>query len=132
VADHTFTFPTTGTPTTTLTFPTGKCWFEGDEEYYRRNQDYDKTKGGTPRAKSYGANFLIQPFTIFVPKTSESVTDWIDVLAFINSVVNFGLREFIWTDASSVAHTVRMENDDTKPVEHPTYNEYTFQLRVIA
>ncbi len=138
MADHTFKYPNATTPTTTLTFPAGKCFFEGDEAFYRRNGDYGVTKGGSPRAISYGDNFHLQPFTIFVPKFSAAggshVTDWVDVLAFIDSVVNFGLYTFIWTDGSvtpTVDRTVRMENDDTKPTEHPTYNEYTFQLRII-
>lgn len=128
---HTFKYPNTTAPTTTLTFTT--AWLLEDEKFYRRNGEIINTLGGPLLSKSYGDNQLVVPFTVRVPRSSGSATDWIDVLNFINSVVNFATETFYWTDESSNVYAVRMENEDTRPsASYVNYVDYQFILRVVS
>ena len=131
MADHTFKYPNTTSPTTTLTFT--RAWFQGDAAYYEKNQETDMTIAGNPMTKSFVDNIKIQPFTVQVPRSSESATDWADVETFINSVVNFAENQFYWTDQDNNEYLVIMENNTSKPEkEYANYNEYTFLLRILG
>lgn len=131
MADHTFKFPTVASATSTLTFT--RAWRLGEESYYRFNGENAETYGGTFRSVSRGTNPQVQPLTVQVPRTSESATDWADVVAFVNSTVNFGVSQFVWTDCDSVSHDVRLENTDLNPkAAYPNYIEYTFLLRLLT
>lgn len=129
MADHTFKYPTVAGATTTLTFP--RAFFRGDTATVQSNQAMGQSLGGTLMVESFAAGYTIQPFTVQVPRTSESATDWTDVETFVKTTVNFGENTFWWTDDSSVSREVRLMNTSCKPTEYATYNEYTFQLRLV-
>jgi hypothetical protein len=129
MASHTFKYPTVAGATSTLTFPYAD--FQGDTSPIEANQSAGQTLGGTPMVDSFSAGITTKNLTVRVPVSSESVTDWTDIETFIRDTVNFGERNFYWTDANETARQVKLLNTDTNVRELTTHVLYTFRLRLI-
>jgi hypothetical protein len=106
MATETFKYPDATTPTVTLTFSTSGHSIN-DASGIRFNQIIDRSIGGVQQAKNLGDSFQTFEFTFVVPRSSETETDWADVLSFFGSTyVNGGVNTFVWTDYDSVERTV--------------------------
>ena len=111
MADETFKYPSTTSPTKTLTFATAGHLVE-DSDIVKFNQLTDMTIGGMRMVKNLGDNLNQYEYTAVVPFSSESETDYADVLEFIgSSYVNGASNSFVWTDKDSAEKTVRMINN---------------------
>jgi len=102
MADETFAY----SGATTLTFATSGHSVN-DSDGIEFNQISDITIGGIRMTKNLGDHFNRWEYTFVVPVSSESETDWADVLTFFGtSHVNGSVNYFTWTDYDSTATSV--------------------------
>ncbi len=104
MANHTFKYPNSTTPTSTLTFNTHARLVD-DSDSLRFNDEYSETKGGSDQVREYGDTKNHYNFSFIFPRSDGSLTDLADVKTFFGVVKR--LYTFTWTDESSVEHTVR-------------------------
>ncbi|MFH1761279.1 MAG: hypothetical protein ABIA63_09290 [bacterium] len=110
---ETFKYPNATSPTKTLTFETESGGTGGhlitDGEEINFNQIKDKTIGGVLMVKTLGDHSKSWEYTVIIPISSESYTDYDDILSFFGtSYANGAENTFVWTDYASVARTVNM------------------------
>ncbi len=128
MATETFKYPTTDSPTASLTF-TVAANLQSDNVMVDANQITNVTMGGVRRTVSLGDNFDRFDYTVIVPVSSGSVTDWDDVKTFFNSSnVNFAENSFVWIDADSASLTVRMTGNLTAQHVAGKYKKVTMKL----
>ncbi|MDD5353031.1 MAG: hypothetical protein PHS93_07730 [Candidatus Omnitrophica bacterium] len=112
MANNTFKYPNSTSPTLTLTFDTKGHLVDGSDFILRPNQKTGLSKGGTRYSESFGANKQVHQFTFIVPITKvSSETDQADVVTFFATVLG-AVESFAWTDQGGTERTVRCINDE--------------------
>ncbi len=130
---ETFKYPNATSPTKTLTFATSAHSIN-DGDIIEFNQISDVTIGGIRMVKSLGDNFNRWEYTIIIPLSSGSETDYTDVLSFVgSSYANGSLGSFVWTDYAATAKTVHMINNPftAKRLGSSAYMQCTFLLEEV-
>lgn len=114
---ETFKYPDVTAPTKTLTFESAGGGTNGhllSDTFSRRlNQIIDETVSGVRMAKNLGSHFDQWEYTVIIPLTSASYTDWADILAFFgSSYTNGAVNTFFWTDVETTVREVRLVSMD--------------------
>ena len=114
---ETFKYPNASDPTKTLTFESTGGGTNGhllSDVFTRRlNQITDETVSGIRLAKNLGDHYDQWEYTVIVPLTSASYTDWADILEFFgSSYTNGAVNSFLWTDSDDTTIQVRLVSMD--------------------
>jgi len=132
---ETFKYPNATSPTKTLTFESA-TGTDGhlmtDSEMLKKNQLQDVTIGGVRMVKNIGDDLHQWEYTVYVLASSDTYTDYDDVMDFIgSSYVNGAVNTFVWTDYNSTQRTVRMINDIIEIKTVGNYKRFTFVLEEV-
>lgn len=107
-----FHYPNNSDPTKTLTFESGggtDGHLMTDKYSYRFNQITDETVSGIRMARNLGSHFGRWEYTVVVPLSSGSYTDWADMVEFFgSSYANGCVNSFYWTDTDTTVREVRL------------------------
>ena len=104
MSDHSFKYPTSTNPTSTLTFDTA-ARLVSDSDTLNFKDEIRETKGGTDRVHEYGDEQNIYTFSAIFPRSHATLTDLANVKAFLAVVRR--LYTFVWTDDAATERTVR-------------------------
>ncbi len=130
---HRLDFPTAAAPTASLIF-VRDARLTADTPGLLLNQKIVRTYGGTPRAKNFGTARRVYPLTTIFAISSETETDFEDVVTFIMDTIEGGVNQFEWTDENGTVRTVIMTNEDL--LQFPKFGHdtqsFTFQLEVVT
>jgi len=133
MANNTFKYPTSISPTLTRTFDTKGHLVDGSDFTLRPNQKTGLSVGGTRYAESFGANKQVYQFTFIVPITKVvSEMDQADMVTFFATVLG-AVESFVWTDENGTERTVRCISEEISfqtLVNAPKYRKCTLQLEV--
>jgi hypothetical protein len=128
MASNKFEYPNSASATHTLTFTHGHLIEDTIAVMF--NETTELSKGGTRLVESFGNAKYQFPFTAIMPISSETETDYTDVLAFFIAT-NGAVSTFTWTDESSVVRTVRMITGSMTFENIGTYRKITVLLEVV-
>lgn len=134
MADPKFDYPNAASPTLTLTFASpSKAELKDDAPSLTFNQQASESRGGTDFVESFGDPKDTLSCSIIVPITAAaSEPDFDDLRTFLVTI-NGAVNSFVWTDANSVARTVKCM---TNPIQFSRFAKgfyiTTLMLKVVG
>lgn len=131
MATNRFDYPNSGSVTRYCQFNTAAN-LQSDSITVTANQITDVTMGGVRRTVSLGDNFDRFDYTVIVPVSSSTESDWDDIKLFFGSTyVNFAENSFVWWDNDGASLTVRMTGNLSAEHTAGTYKKVTMALETV-